>query len=69
MTCPKEDIDKRRVIVDLSFGDDAVNNSTDRECYEGIPFRLQLPTIDHVLEQISSLKNPKLVKADISRAF
>ena len=68
MTRPK-DINKRRVIVDLSFGDDAVNNLTDRECYEGIPFRLQLPTIDHVLEQILSLENPEPVKADISWAF
>ena len=68
MTRPK-DIVKRRVIVDLSYGDDSVNGSTDRELYEGEPFQLQLQTVDHVLDQLLQLKDPRLVKADISRAF
>ena len=37
--------------------------------YEGLPFTLQLPTLDHVLHQILSLQNPRLMKADISWAF
>ena len=69
LTRPK-DGDKRRVIVDLSFGKgDAVNQVTDKTTYEGIEFSLQLPTLDHVLAQILELKQPKLIKVDVSRAF
>ena len=69
LTRPK-DADKRRVIVDLSYGEgQAVNRVTSKGTYEGEEFSLQLPTLDHVLSQILNLKNPKLVKADISRAF
>ena len=68
MTRPK-DITKRRVIVDLSYGDISVIGMTDKETYEGIHFQLQLPTLDHVLNQILHLKNPRLIKADISWAF
>ena len=32
-------------------------------------FTLQLPTLDHVLQQILSLKSPRLMKADIACAF
>ena len=39
------------------------------DSYEDIEFSLQLPSLDHVLDQILHLNNPKLVKADISRAF
>ena len=68
MTRPKGGT-KRRVIVDLSYGDEAVNAATIRNSYEGIDFQLQLPTLDHVLNQLLHLKAPLLVKADISRAF
>ena len=69
LTRPK-DGDKRRVIVDLSFGEgDAVNQVTDKTTYEGIPFTLQLPTLDHMLAQILELNKPKLIKVDVSRAF
>ena len=65
-----KDVSDRRVIVDLSYGDvDAANRATDRDVYEGVPFTLQLPTFDHVLHQVLNLNNPRLIKADISRAF
>ena len=69
MSRPK-DISDRRIIVDLSFGDsEAVNTHTERGSYEGIECRLQLPTIDHILNQIINTQNPRLIKVDISRAF
>ena len=69
LTRPK-DLYKRRVIVDLSYGDgDAVNKMTEKGVYEGQAFTLQSPSLDHVLQQILQLNKPKLIKADISRAF
>ena len=67
---PKEG-SSRRVIVDLSYGDqgEAVNKVTDKNTYEGLEFILQLPTLDHLLQQALSLNIPKLIKVDISRAF
>ena len=53
-----------------SYGDkDAVNRVTAKDVYEGTHFTLQLPALDHVLHQILQLENPRLIKADISRAF
>ena len=69
LTRPKGE-GKRRVIVDLSYGQhEAVNGVPDRDSYEGIPFTLQLPTLDHLLSQIVTMKNPYLIKADIAHAF
>ena len=65
---PKEN-NQRRIIVDLSYGDQAVNGNTCRGTYEGEAFTLQLPTIDHVVAQIKGLRRPCLIKADIARAF
>ena len=61
--------DSRRVIVDLSFGDGAVNKVTEKGTYEGQDVSLKLPSLDHLVEEILRLDNPMLVKADISRAF
>ena len=36
----------RQVILDLTYGDHSVNNHTDRSCYDGVPFNLNLPTLD-----------------------
>ena len=69
LTRPKGE-HKRRVIVDLSYGDNnSVNGATAKETYEDVPFTLQLPTLDHLLGQITSRKDPYLIKADIARAF
>ena len=69
LTRPK-DGNKRRVIVDLSFGKgDAVNQVTCKSAYEGSDFNLQLPTLDHVLDQVLQLREPRLIKVDVSRAF
>ena len=59
LTRPK-DISDRRVIVDLLCRDtDAVNRVTERDTYEGVQFTSQLPTLDHVLHQILSLREPR----------
>ena len=46
-----------------------MNAVTCKNKYEGREFTLQLPTLDHVLHQILQLREPKLIKADISWAF
>ena len=46
-----------------------MNQVTSNTDYEGAEFKLQLPTLDRILNQILSLKNPKLIKVDVSRAF
>ena len=65
-----KDIENRRVIVDLSFDRvNSVNGNTMRDVYEGVDFDLNLPTIDHVVDQILQCRDPVLMKVDISRAF
>ena len=57
--------------MDLSYGElgEAVNKVTEKNVYEGLNFTLQLPTLDHLLQQALALHSPKLIKVDISRAF
>ena len=65
-----KDIDNRRVIVDLSFDScNSVNGNTMKDVYEGVNFVLNLPTIDHVVNQILHCKDPVLMKVDISRVY
>ena len=70
MTRPK-DGNKRRVIVDLSFGDhDSVNGTTVREIYDGHPFSLPLPNLDYLIHDILQCEGDlKFMKIDIARAF
>ena len=70
MTRPK-DGDKRGVIVDLSYGDQAsVNGSTAKTSYDGAPFSLTLPNLNYLIHHIIHSKgNPKIMKTDIARAF
>ena len=57
MTRPK-DSNKRRVIVDLSYGEAAVNGVTIRDNYEDSEFNLQLPLLYHILDQVLHLNSP-----------
>ena len=70
MTRPK-DIDKRRIIVDLSYGgQDSVNGLTAKVYYDGRPFALTLPSLDYLIQDIINCpRNPRIMKIDIERAF
>ena len=70
MTRPKCG-DERRIILDLSYGgSESVNGNTQRGVYDGYPFSLTLPSLDHLIHDIlNCLGRPKLIKIDISRAF
>ena len=60
----------RRVILDLSYGENSVNNHTIRDMYDGAPFKLSLPSLDDLLPTLQSLgENARIFKVDISRAF
>ena len=64
-----KDEQNRRVIVDLSYGEEAVNSVTERGTYEGREVSLHLPGLEQLVSEVLSQQNPVLVKADISRAF
>ena len=56
--------------MDLSFGSgDSVNEATSKSTYEGVAFTLQLLTLDHLLDQVIQLKESRLFKVDVLRAF
>ena len=48
MSRPK-DGSSRHIIVDLSFGDDSVNNISLRGVYDGFKFELTLPSLDNLI--------------------
>ena len=64
-----KDEQNRRVIVDLSYGEEAVNSFTERGTYEGRGVSLHLPGLDQLISEVLSQHSPLLVKADVSRAF
>ena len=60
----------RRVILDLTYGDHSVNNHTDRTCYDGMSFKLTLPTLDALIPTLQSLgSEARVFKIDVARAF
>ena len=60
----------RRVILDLSYGDNSVNTHTMRDVYDGVPFKLFFPSLDDLLPTLQSFgENARIFKVDISRAF
>ena len=68
MTRPKEK--GRRVILDLSYGDNSVNKATSRDHFDNIHFQLKLPNLDVLIPHLEKLgSHAKLFKVDISRAF
>ena len=70
LTRPK-DIDKRRVILDLSFPPGgSLNDHVDRECFDASAFSLRFPSIDTIVHEISKYGDDvTLAKIDIERAF
>ena len=68
MTRPKGS--GRRVILDLSYGEGSVNNATNRDLFDDKPFKLKLPSLDHLLPILEELgPDARLWKIDISQAF
>ena len=68
MTCPKGV--GRRVILDLSYGEQSVSVHTDRDVYDEIPFKLTLPSLDSLLPTLQCLgSNAQISTVDISCAF
>ena len=69
MTRPK-DVDKRRVIFDLSYPRGAsLNDHVDRNRFDNRNFALKLTCIDDIVRDISNASDPVLFKVDVARAF
>ena len=70
LTQPK-DIDKRRVILNLSYPKGhSLNDNVDKQSFDGKKFTLKFPTIDDICNEIRKNPNEVLMsKIDISRAF
>ena len=71
MTSEKQNSDKRRTIVDLSWPKGhSVNAGVQKNSYLGAYFDLKYPSIDHVVKKLKILGTGALLyKVDISRAF
>ena len=71
MTRPKQNSEKRRTILDLSYPKGAsINNAIHKFKYLDMYFSLSYPSIDHIVHQIRKLGPGSLLyKVDISRAF
>ena len=68
MTRPKGNV--RRVILNLSYGKNSVNNATSKETFEEATFKVTLPSLDNLLPALRELgPDARLFKIDISRAF
>ena len=60
----------RRIILDLSYGDCSLNKATEKSWFDGKPFTLKLPSLDHLLPDLEKWgPDARLFKLDISRAF
>ena len=71
MTRPKQNSDKRRTIMDLSWPRGAsVNNAIHKFRYLNTYFSLSYPSIDNIVNKVKALGPGSLLfKVDISRAF
>ena len=71
MTRPKQNTDKRRTIMDLSWPKGAsINSSIHKFRYLDTYFSLSYPSIDHIVREVKNLGPGSLLyKVDISRAF
>ena len=71
MTRPKQNTDKRRTIMDLSWPEGAsINSAIHKFKYLDTYFSLSYPSIDHIVQEVKKLGPGSLLyKLDISRAF
>ena len=69
MTRPK-DINKRRVILDLSYPRGAsLNDQMERNKFDHSDFALKLTCVDDIVKDIANASNPVLFKVDVAHAF
>ena len=70
-TCERSNANHRKVIVDLSWPQDAsVNLCVDKNLYLNTDFSITFPTVDTITDALSSIgPGAHLYKDDISRAF
>ena len=70
MTRPK-DLNKRRVILDLSYPQGAsVNDYVSKDRFDGYAFMLRFPSMDDIVEEIKKRgRDVSLAKIDVARAF
>ena len=70
LTRPK-DIDKRRIILDLSFPNgQSLNDQVDREQFDNSKFLLKFPSIDDIVDEICRNNDDvTIAKIDVARAF
>ena len=66
-----QDVDKRRVILDLSYPTGAsVNDAVSRDKFDDTSFTLSFPTVDDIVDSIRHNKGEVLpAKIDIAKAF
>ena len=71
MSREKNDSQNRRIIIDLSWPEEAsINYFTLPNIYLGTVYQIRYPTVDDITDHILSLQGPvKLYKIDLSRAF
>ena len=71
MTRAKQNSDKRRTIVDLSWPKNAsVNSAVKKNVYLGSHFILKYPSLDYITRELKKLgPGAPIYKVDISRAF
>ena len=68
---PKKNVEQRRLILDLSFPEhNSINLGIPKHTYLGVPDKMELPSIDKLVERIVKLgKGCKVFKIDLQRAY
>ena len=68
MTRPKGS--GRRVILHLTYGEHSVNNHTDRNLCDGVPFKFSLPMLDALIPTLQHFgSEARIFKVDTARSF
>ena len=67
----KRESNRRRLVLDLSFPPgNAINDGIDKDWYQGVEEKLQLPSIDSLVEKIIKLgPGCKVFKVDLERCY
>ena len=70
-TVSKKQTTERRLILDLSFPPgNSINDGIEKDCYQGKWEKLELPSIDKLVERIVELgKGCKIFKIDLRRSY
>ena len=68
---PKKNVEQRRLILDLSFLEqNSINAGIPKDTYLGVPDKMELPSIDELVQRIVKLgRGCKVFKIDLQRAY